>query len=215
MEADEEEAPLLCVLSDEQSNNSCLMYCLERGCRAQVFSHHGQIHRRHNDWIAALTQAGVYDVWVTAVFEANVAYGPFNGGKFFEDCEDHMYELLANMEDEDPALIYYWDGICEDNGWTSPEERGSEARARYLRTLPIMRPFRIKGLKVALSRWYSTHHAVDSNDKHVSTKQLGLATLCKRRGWINHIDDLNRAPALRPPPLAPAAAVPLFHPQPG
>jgi hypothetical protein len=207
-EGEEADPPMLVAISDEQIQQPSLFNFLANSCkRGRVFWRFGNVHRRHNDWNRALSISGNMGVWLPEAFIINVAYGPFNGAAFFSELEDLGNDLLAFMTVDDPVLEHYWDEICDAHGWLSPEERDRDARADFVKGLPLARPFRVKGLKAALSRWYSIHAGVKATDKDRSTKKLAFALLCKRKGWIDHVDDLSRATTRAALPPAASAVV--------
>lgn len=187
----EPEAPLWVGVSDEESTQSCLQNFLTRGPpKGQFHLHFGQIHRRHNDWNKALALAGNLDVWVTQIFECNVAHGPFDSKGFWKDVLGAMWRLASNLTPDHEMLLRFWQEICNDHGWTSPEELGAVARQRFIDTLPAAKPFTSFGLKAAWSRWYSVRKAVKEKDAHVGTRKMCLALLAIEKGWISHVDDL-------------------------
>lgn len=213
METGEKEAPLYVAICDELILQPSLFNFLSNKKRGQFWLRMPPIHRRHNDFTRGLAIGGAMGTWISEVFIVNVAYGPSHAQAFFSELEDLGHDLMVLMTPDDETLDCYWQDICDEKGWLTIDQRGPEQRERYLSSIAQERPFRIKGDKASLARWYNAVSAVKQGDSTATTKKMGLALLSKRKGWIDTIDDLFRGDDTDPLPSAivqhqPAAAGP-------
>ena len=205
----EPEAPLLVTLCDEETKQWAFYHYEQSEVSAQWHQHFGQIHRRHNDFVRALSLSGVLDVWTTLVFELNIGHGPLGGRSWFLDMESINFDCVASLEPDHPVWLYCWPGICKEKRWTTDGQVGQDARQRFLDNLLAERPVKLVGEKVANKKWYSTFYAAKKNSNCSQVKLFVLLALGMTKGWIAHIDDIFRANTREPlPPEARAAADP-------
>ena len=86
--------------------------------------------------------------------------------------------------------MHFWPDICEDNGWTTTEQTGKEARKSFITTFSSRRCFREKGAVAALSKWNSTQKALKLASPDLTTKLCCLSVLLLKTKVISHIDEL-------------------------
>jgi len=80
--------------------------------------------------------------------------------------------------------------ICDDLGYDEPELQGPEARAEFIKKLPLLPVFCNKGPKASTSRWMSWQAAFRWHDPYHHTKLLVSAHVALRKGWLRHAEDL-------------------------
>ena len=105
-------------------------------------------HRRSNDADGATTDAGYQLVAAKIHICNNVAYGPWLKGTIMRDLEVAGKEMSVSLSKSHPLLLYFWPSICEDNGWTQPEQTDSRAREDDLLNLPNRKCFFTEGSEV-------------------------------------------------------------------
>jgi hypothetical protein len=189
----EKEAPLLTSLCDEEGKQWALYRYLVGARAAQWHQENGPIHRRHNDWHRALSQAGVLDTWVTMLFELNIGRGPLGSKQWHLDIEAFAFDAAINMNPDHEHLLFCWTGICSDRGWTEEAETNREARVLFLQTLVAERCVRIVGSKAAYSKWWSIFNGAKESNTSCWTKLFVLIGLCVKKGWVVHIDSVFRS----------------------
>lgn len=78
----------------------------------------------------------------------NISYGPWQTSAFMCDMEEASMDIAEGMDASGPILLFLWDKICKDKGWSRIEEQGPQARAAYFKDLPQSRAFTLKGPEV-------------------------------------------------------------------
>ncbi|CAK0907878.1 unnamed protein product, partial [Prorocentrum cordatum] len=205
-EADDPDAPwpahqqlpaCLTTVMDQEQKQWCAAYYLSYKCQGQFVRLFGHMHRRCNDVDRGLQLAGVYGTCLLRLFEANIAYGPWVSGQYFEELQDMARTLVKAMTPDDPLLLKLRPQICNDHGWAQPWETDASARQRFVAGFAAEAPFQIKGSKAAAKRWFSILKSMREGDKHYHTKLLALAAIAQAKGWAEHWGDLwNPGPRL-------------------
>ena len=150
----------------------------------------GPMHRRHNDVDRGLSKSGYYSVCLRRLFEMNCAYGPWGNGQVFQQLREQALDIVASMDSEDKLVLMLWPRICEDFGWTRPEQTDSTARKAYLKHFDALACVQFKGARASTSRWCSMLQAMQKNDQLFHSKLLLLSSICLRKGWVSHFEDL-------------------------
>ena len=180
----------LTTVMDQEQKQWCGAYFLSYKCQGNFVWLFGQMHRRCNDVDRGLIQAGAYGTCLLRLFEANIAYGPWLSGAYFEEMQDMAKELVQAMTPEDPLLLKLWPHICKDHSWTDLRQVDSQARAQFIETFACEAPFQLKGSKAAVKRWFSILKCMREGDRHYHTKLLVLAAIAQAKGWSESWDDL-------------------------
>lgn len=187
--ADEADNGVLSIVMDQLQTQWCAAWFLTYKLGAQMHFFFGPIHRRHNDLNNGLAKAGFFGVCLMRLFELNISYGPWANGANFNQLREQALDLVQAMDPENPILLRLWPMICADRGWYG-DEAGAAARTRYIQELTSMKVVHFKGIRASPQRWCSLVQAMAAEDGCFHDKLLLLVTLCCRKGWAAHIDDL-------------------------
>ena len=95
----------------------------------------GPFHRNVNDVDRSAIASGAYTAVLCSGFVGNSLHGPFNEKCWFEDVQELGEYVAANCDADNPVLLKLWPKICQDKKWSSPDDTGKIARARYVKTI--------------------------------------------------------------------------------
>ena len=175
---------------DEEQKQLAGYYFLERKLGLACFRLQPPLHRRHNDVMNAIIRAGLYDIVALTIFVRNISFGPWNKSGNMQSLWETGIEMSNTLTPDDVFLLKMWPSICQDKGWTTPEETDRAARERFVASLPSLRPFAVKGPRAAYSKWMSVLSAIEYEAPNSTVKAMGIAFSALRRGLIAHLDEL-------------------------
>ena len=129
---------LLVLCSDRQSTQFCAMFFLMFKLLLNILFIADPAHVSWRAILDAITKAGYGAAVDTAKAMYNIAYGPFQKSAFYKYLVHAAADISASLKSNDPLLLFFWRGICDDNGWTSDEDVGEAGRDRYLKSLMVL-----------------------------------------------------------------------------
>ena len=186
----EEDPGVLVTVMDQQQTQWCAAWFLTNHLDMRAHWLFGPVHRRHNDLDRGLTRAGFLGACLQRLFEVNIAFGPWANGAIFSSMKEQALDMVAAMSPDDGLLLRLWPNICADNNWKTEEEIGVDARQRFIDDFASLKVVQFKGQRASPSRWCSLLMAMQAEDTHFHSKLLLFASLCCRKGWCDHFEDL-------------------------
>lgn len=137
----------------------------------------------------ALQNAGLLAATSVAQVVFNIAYGPFQRSAFYKILQESAADMSASLGPGDNLVLFYWKEICEDFGWSAPEQMDQAARRAYISSLTELAPAAMKGPKASSSRFFSFVQAFRAWDQYHHTKLLIVTFVAIRLGWAKTVAD--------------------------
>ena len=96
---------------------------------------------------------------------------------------DQMYDAVQALDPDDAYVMFFWQSVCEERGWYTPDKTNSLSRRSWLRNLPFSRLFAQIGPRASTSRWMSAVMALRCHYPHKTERLFMIGLICCFSGW--------------------------------
>ena len=167
--------PVLTAVCDEGADNVAAAWFLSHHMGMRMICLRDPPHRQWNDARLALQHAGFWGTVLDLTVVWNSSYGPWSSSAWFKGLLEAATEMASTLQPGDPLLL--WLG----------EHLRSESQQEALVDLT---PFRTKGPRVSLSRWFSFFDATAHHIKWWYTRLCVLVFFGVQTGNVANVRDL-------------------------
>eukprot|EP00974_Lingulodinium_polyedra_P038571 3696441-Lingulodinium_polyedra.AAC.1 len=108
--------PLLVLAMDEGSVGYAMLWYAQYFLQARVVLFRDIYHREWNDCTQAIKQSNLWWVILMTSMVANLCYGPWEGGAWFEKVKDSARDFFSKSTSEDPLFLALYPLLCHDLG---------------------------------------------------------------------------------------------------
>lgn len=142
-------------------------------------------HRIWNDTKLALGSVGLLPVVHLMKTIYNMSYGPWNQQKWHIECAEAAEEYAATVEHSSgcPLFEQLWPLICRDRG-ECDKICDAAHREAVFQEISQGSPWRLKGRKVSLTRWFAWIDAASGYDGNWHSKLLHIVYVGMKTGVL-------------------------------
>ena len=145
------------------------------------------MHRRQNDVLLSMADAGLLRRVCMNLSLYNIKYGPWLKGGWFRMLQETAHQL-RDMPRNDPLLLKFWPDILKDRGFLL--EDSQTGRDHFLKTLRSQQFLTSKGPVAATAKFNSIASAHRLIDSHWSSQAFVMTATCMVQGWVQFADRL-------------------------